>query len=125
MDTPEYEFTDTQNILLDDLAKKMRFVAYFLISIGAINIGYSMIVSNFFSFGSGLVSLVIGGWTIKSASSFKLMVDTEGKDITNLMEALNQLQKLYGLQFWMFMLLLVFIPIAVIRSVMAGGFGAM
>jgi hypothetical protein len=46
---------------------------------------------------NGLIYLLIGVWTRRSASSFKKIVDTRGNDITHLMDALSALNKMYTL----------------------------
>ena len=44
---------------------------------------------------TGLIFLLQGIWMRSSAASFRLIVDTKGKDITNLMNALGSLQAMY------------------------------
>jgi hypothetical protein len=46
---------------------------------------------------NGLIYLLIGVWTRRSAGSFKKIVDTRGSDITHLMNALSELNKMYTL----------------------------
>src|SRR5262245_45023225 len=41
----------------------------------------------------GLIFLLIGVWTRSSASSFRQVVDTTGRDISHLMDALGSLHK--------------------------------
>jgi hypothetical protein len=52
--------------------------------------------------------------------AFKLIVETQGNDIENLMGALGQLRKLYTLQYWLFFIGLIFLAIAVIVIVIFG-----
>jgi hypothetical protein len=50
-----------------------------------------------FSGVTGLIFLLQGVWTRSSAGSFQKIVDTQGNDITNLMNAIGSLQTMYGL----------------------------
>jgi hypothetical protein len=45
---------------------------------------------------TGLIFLLQGIWTRSAASSFQLIVDTRGNDITNLMNGVGSLQAMYG-----------------------------
>jgi hypothetical protein len=104
MQTQGYEFDQSQNQLVRDLAQKMRFVSYFLIALGVL-----LIVGGIFnlrrgeigSIISGVVQVIIGFWTHKAASAFQKIVTTQGSDIENLMGALGELRKLYTLQYWL------------------------
>ena len=125
----EYEFDVSQNSLIQNLANKMRFVAYVLIALGVIE-GISAIINlfqgNFASFVDlivGIVQIVIGVWTLKAGNSFQLVVKTEGRDIENLMGALGELRKLYGLQYWLFLIALIFIILGTILIVIGEAFG--
>jgi hypothetical protein len=53
---------------------------------------------------TGLIFLLQGIWTRASASSFQLIVDTRGNDITNLMNAVGSLQAMYGQVYLLLML---------------------
>jgi hypothetical protein len=68
---------------------------------------------------SGAVYLAIGLWTRKAAASFSEIVDTEGSDVDHLMGALGQLLKLYRLQYWMIMIILVVAVLAFVVSIFA------
>jgi hypothetical protein len=46
---------------------------------------------------TGLIFLLQGIWTRSSAGSFQKIVDTQGNDVTNLMNAIGSLQTMYGL----------------------------
>ena len=120
---PEYEFNSSQNQLLADLAVKMRFVGILSIALGGLSmfcgsIAILMTLSGAidglgFSFSlliQGTLALLVGFWTRKASGAFKLIVDTEGRDIENLTIALGELRKLYTLQYWL--ILIVFILFA-------------
>lgn len=123
----EYEFDASQNSLILDLSKKMRFVAYVLMGLGLIEgIGGVIILSTgnaengVGSIIAGIVYIVIGIWTQQAAKSFRLIVDTEGRDIENMMGALGQLRKLYSLQYWVLMIALVFVALGVVLAFFGG-----
>jgi hypothetical protein len=46
---------------------------------------------------TGVFFLLLGVWTRSAGGSFQKIVDTQGSDITNLMNALSSLQSMYGL----------------------------
>ncbi|MFM6189745.1 MAG: hypothetical protein ACKPEN_19875 [Planktothrix sp.] len=123
MDNGTYEFNESQNQLILDLSKKMMFVSYFLIATGALGTlaGIITIMQGGFSgIVQGVVLLITGIWTINAAKGFQLIVNTEGNDIENLMGALGQLRKLYTLQYWSFLIALIFIVIAFIILLIFG-----
>lgn len=113
----QYEFDNSQNELILDLSKKMRFVAYFLMTLGVIAVIVGLLGLNAGSIIQGIVQFIIGLWTVKAASLFKQIVDTRGNDILNLMGALAELRKLYALQYWLLIIALVFMTIALVLGI--------
>src|SRR5947209_2048468 len=109
---PEYEFTAEQNRLIGDLAGKMRFVGLFLILGGALQCLtlFAGLLGGFFS---GLVYIFLGVWTRGAAASFRQIVDTQGADVSHLMAALGELQKMYWLQYVLLLLALVVFAVLV------------
>jgi hypothetical protein len=99
MENNQYEFTDQENVLVNDLAQKMKYVGIFGIILGVVEI-----LSSFFGekggIISGVISIIVGVWTINASKFFQKIVDTTGNDMSNLMSALIELKKLYGLQYW-------------------------
>ena len=124
MEDKQYEFDQSQNELILDLSNKMRFVSYFMIAGGVLSIIISLFQKNGGFIISAVVDILIGVWTLNAASSFKLIVDTEGNDIVNLMGALGELRKLYRLQYWLLIIALVFMAIALVLVIVAGIVGA-
>ncbi|MGL6139860.1 MAG: hypothetical protein ACRC2M_21380, partial [Planktothrix sp.] len=126
MDNGSYEFNESQNQLILDLSKKMRFVSYFLIVSGALGVISGFITisrgieGGFSGIVQGFILLVTGIWTINSAKAFQLIVDTQGNDIENLMGALGQLRKLYTLQYWLFLIAVIFMVIGLIITIILG-----
>jgi hypothetical protein len=116
--TPTYEFTSTQHGVIRSLSQKMKFVGIFYVLASAL-VGLAAIAAMFFSPLIGLLYLVIltpelliGIWTIHSANSFQMVVETSGRDIPHLMNALTALRKLYTLMFWLLIAALVFMVLA-------------
>lgn len=124
---PAYEFDARQNELVGELAKRMLWVAYFLLLAGALVgvVGMGTLTERgIFSLIQAGFMIIIGVWTKRAAAAFDGIVQTEGSDIANLMVALGELRKLYTLQFWvialaigMLVILLMFIFGAVLGNV--------
>ncbi|NBD15223.1 MAG: hypothetical protein GVY04_03490 [Cyanobacteria bacterium] len=122
----EYEFNNSQNELIQNLASTMKFVAYFLIAVGIISAISGLIAitrGGFTALVQGVVQGIIGFWTIKAAKSFQLIVDTEGRDIENLMGALGELRKLYGFQYWILIIAIIFVVIGLVIGLIGTLFG--
>lgn len=121
---PEYEFDQSQNELILDLSQKMLFVGYFFMGLGVLAgirggldfLKPELLVQGVGQVIVGVVQFMIGLWTLKASSSFKLIVKTEGNDIGNLMGSLGQLRKLYGLKYWLLILSLVFFALSLVLS---------
>jgi hypothetical protein len=116
---PPYEFTPAQDLIIRALAGKMKFVGVFYI-VASFFVGLAGLVALFFSPPIGVLYLVllapellIGIWTINAAQSFKLVVETQGRDIPHLMSALTALRKLYTFMFWLLITALVLAVLAV------------
>ncbi len=119
MEDKQYEFDRSQNELILDLSNKMRFVSYFLIAGGVLSGIIGLLSLNVGVIIPAVVDILIGVWTLNAASSFKLIVDTQGNDIVNLMGALGELRKLYRLQYWLLIITLVFLAIALAIVIVA------
>lgn len=123
MESREYEFSGSQNELIKNLADKMRFVAYFLIVVGVLGaLGglLSLRTGGASSIISAVVYILIGIWTNSASSAFRRIVETSGSDIENLMGALGELRKLYTLQYWLLIIALVFMAIALVFALILG-----
>ncbi len=132
MAVSEYEFSSSQNELIGDLAKKMSFVATLSIVTGILVLifGIIILISAFAepqgfpeavnALIQGVFFLLIGTWTKNAGSAFKRIVTTAGADIENLMGALGELRKLYTLQYWLVILLLVFVILGIVAGIMIG-----
>jgi hypothetical protein len=101
----QYEFKEDENRIIGQLASKMNFVGLFLFANGILTVAIG--VHPLFHVGpiiTGALMCVVGLWTQRASSSFRNVVDTEGHDISHLMKALDDLRKLYSLQFWLVIL---------------------
>ena len=117
MDNQQYEFNSSQNELISDLATKMRFVAYFSVAFGVLSAIGGLIQFDVAVLIQGTIAIIIGIWTVKAASSFKKIVDTNGNDIELLIGALSELRKLYSLEYWLLIIGLVFLAIALVLTI--------
>ena len=120
---PTYEFTTVQDDIIRSLSKKMNFVGYFYIVASAL-VGLAGLGLMFVNAWIGLFymilltpELLIGIWTLTAGKSFRLVVDTKGQDIPHLMNALNALRKLYTLTFWILIIGLVFMVLAIVAVI--------
>lgn len=102
-----YEFTPDQNALIARLASKMLFVGLFALGLGIAAIVVGAVRRDVSIIFSGSLYAVIGLWTERSGRSFRFIALTKGQDIRHLMHALEDLRRLYTLQFWICFLALV------------------
>jgi hypothetical protein len=120
---PSYEFTLMQENVIRALSKKMNFVAYFYIVasalVGLAGLGFMFVNAWIGLFYMILLTpeLLIGIWTLNAGKSFRLIVDTTGHDIPHLMNALGALRKLYTLMFWILIIGLVFMVLAIVAVI--------
>ncbi len=118
-----YEFTMAQNATIQVLANRMKFIGFLYLA-GAAFVAlagiYSLLNSPLMAI--GLFSEVaffgfMGWWTYKGAGSFHAIVQTKGSDITHLMDALEDLRKIYNLNFWLMIVILSIWVIGIIIAV--------
>jgi hypothetical protein len=101
----QYEFKPGENRIIGQLASKMHFVGLFLLAMGLLVIAIGVVVV--FHIGpiiSGTLACVVGLWTQRASTSLQSVVQTEGNDMSHLMDALDDLRKLYSLQYWLLVL---------------------
>lgn len=125
-----YEFNESENSIFADVASKMSAVGFFSIFFGLLNIALSLVylfqisqsgdsritMQGIGGISQGLVLLLVGSWTKKAGTSFKQIVDSRGQDIRNLMDAMSSLRKLYTLQYWLLVIALVIVAIALVAN---------
>ncbi|MCS6812519.1 MAG: hypothetical protein NZ772_02960 [Cyanobacteria bacterium] len=101
MENQEYEFSDSQNELIRDLSGKMNLFSIIMLVVGILGIlaGLAAVArGGLLGAVQGITNAVVGLLTMRAAKSFKLIVETEGRDIENLMAALGELRNLYTFQ---------------------------
>ncbi len=121
MTLDSYEFTAEQNQLIADLARKMKGVAVFMAAVGALALVgclttalrhrpdlavVTALAAGFF--------LAIATWTFQAGREFSRIVDTRGHDIPHTMNALAQLRRFYTLHFWLIIVYLALIVLAIL-----------
>lgn len=121
MNAENYEFTSEQNQVIADLAWKMKGVGVFTYAIAGLALAGGVagalrsrpdllvllaLVAAFF--------LAIATWTLKAGREFGRIVATEGEDIPHTMTALAQLRRFYTLHFWLILVYLVLIVLAIL-----------
>ena len=107
----EYEFDAIENLIIRRLSLAMRCLSVVLIALGLVVIaGGTLSAWNYRAVNPFLISslqagilILFGVWTGGASKSFRQIVETEGHDIANLMEALKELSKLFFLQFGLVM----------------------
>ena len=119
---PPFEFDETQKGVFAALAASMSFVGVCGVLFGALSV--------LFVFASIYAGVVVGAvgwaaiatvvtitswWTVSAGRSLSAMVRTRGRDVENLMAAVTQLRRLFGLQR---------ILVIVVAMLMAAGFAA-
>lgn len=107
--SPRYEFDANQNRLIADLASGLRIVGLVSLVFGIVSIvGCVAVVSEVIRsprmIGAGVLLVVatliyisLGWWLRRAGHSFEKIVRTTGRDIENLMGALNDLRKSFSL----------------------------
>jgi hypothetical protein len=122
----EYEFSDSENIVLRELAASMSFVGTFNVIGGILLVLLGVLAM--FGVGplaliyivQGIVNFLVGIWTRSSAGAFLRVVQTEGNDIANMMQALGDLRRVYNLQKIVIIVTLVFVALGIVGAVLLG-----
>lgn len=102
----QYEFGTAENIVISDCAGRSRVWGFLCIIAGVVQLAASvlnvvgMIPGNgaIFSVPAGIFNIVLGVYFIRAGGSMKTVVDTQGHDITHLMEALRNLSRAFFVQ---------------------------
>lgn len=122
-----YEFTENQNALIGNLAKKMGLVGAVLVAFGLIAVVFGIVALFRFPAAGvgqiiqGVIYLLLGFWTYQASGSFRTIVSTAGRDVGHLMDGLNSLQKMYTLMYWVIIVALVLLVVAFVVSLFTGG----
>lgn len=122
-----YEFTENQNALIGDLAKKMGLVGAVLVAFGLVALVFGVVAlfrlpaAGTAQVIQGVIYLLLGFWTYQASGSFRTIVSTAGRDVGHLMDGLNSLQKMYTLMYWVIIVALVLLVVAFVVSLFTGG----
>ena len=109
-----YEFSYSENSIIGNLGSKMSFVGLFMLGIGLflfVSVIIRWVQSHHLEVALlflTLLLIVVGIWTHRAGREFRRVAETQGKDISHLMGALENLLKLYTLLYLLFFIALVF-----------------
>ncbi|QDV36571.1 hypothetical protein [Tautonia plasticadhaerens] len=113
-----FEFAEEHGRLIGDLGTKMHFVGLLTTILGVVALLSGLLSrpeegltgASVVSILSALFLGAVGFWSMRSGREFVLVSRTEGADIPHLMRALQNLRRLFGLQYvlaWIGLILLV------------------
>jgi uncharacterized Tic20 family protein len=132
MDQPKENSTQSDARLLNQVAGRMRMFAYLLIAsatLPAIASGYSFISDASFSASatgsfaanaiSAVVYLIIAFLTLSASGALRAASRTSCDEVTHVIHALDLMRRLFGIQYWLIIVSLALIVLAVIVTVLA------
>jgi hypothetical protein len=121
-----YEFSPEQNAVIGSLAWYMRVFGVVLIAFGGLQLVAGVLESRSGSpvpFFGGLLGVIIYGLmgvlTVGVASHFRQIVDSRGKNVGHLMDALEGLKWIYAIQVWLIGLALAIVAVIILFVVAA------
>jgi hypothetical protein len=120
--TDPYEFSEVQNALIGRLASRMSFVGVFAAVTGLVSIVFGATKRDPGTVLLGILYGLIGVWTARAGASFHSVAVTTGHDIANLMKALDELRKVFTLQYWLCLIALV-LALLLLGTTAVGTFG--
>jgi len=102
----EFEFDINDNEVFSGTSKAMKFVSIATFVFGILYLLAGVLslarpVQGVIDIAIGICMIMIGSWLWSAAVSFKMIVVTEGNDITNLMYAIKKLRSVYTMQAWL------------------------
>ncbi len=135
---PQYEFNQDQSNLIATLAGRMSLVGLVGVIAGAVFIAVAVwlaarangrpggippeVMGAAIREGvNGLFALTVGIWTRRAAAAFEAIASTRGRDISNLMDGLATLNKIYGLMYYLIILTVLFGIAAMVIAIAASG----
>jgi len=101
-------------LIIGNLGSKMSFVGLFMLGLGLfffVSVIIRWVESHHLEVALlflTLLLIVVGIWTHRAGREFRHVAETQGKDISHLMRALENLLKLYTLLYLLFFIALVF-----------------
>src|ERR1700689_3759112 len=98
-----FEFTEAQKDHFRALAASVSFVGVCTMLFGGMAVLFALgaVYAGFAANGAGLgvgalLLLVMAWWTVSAGRSLSALVSTRGRDVERLMEAVEQLRRLFG-----------------------------
>ncbi|MDF1842875.1 MAG: hypothetical protein P1U77_15680 [Rubripirellula sp.] len=132
MDQPEENSTPSNARLLNQVAGRMRIFAYLLIAsvtLPAIVSGFSFFTDASFSalatgsFAANAISavvyLIIAFLTLSASGALRAASRTSCDEVSHVIHALDLMRRLFGIQYWLIIVSLALIVLAVIVTVLA------
>jgi hypothetical protein len=126
---PQYEFNETQNKVIDDLANSIAWVAGLLVVVAVlyvltstahlVRVGRSveeLVPAGLALFGA-IFFYLLARWLSGAANAFDRVTHTSGFDVTHLMNALQNLRKTFGLLAALIQIYLAVLVILLIAAV--------
>src|SRR5215813_8856151 len=101
----EYEFDINDNEVFNGTSKAMKFVSIVLFIFGVLDLlggimSLSFPIVGLIRIGVAICLLVGASWLWSAAVSFRMIVVTDGNDITNLMYAMKKLRSVFTMWAW-------------------------
>ena len=121
-ETRPFEFDDAQNATFARLASAMAFVAVAMTALGVIVGASGVIMARSTLWGGALVLpvtialLVMGTHLYAAARRFRFVVRTRGRDVDNLMIALDEMAGVYRIQRWLWVTVSAAVIIALLTT---------
>lgn len=118
--TVPWEFTPDQNVTLSRLAQRMRAVGLALMVLAGL-LGLRATLGGdavgLLAVQAGIVLGFTGFWSVRAATELSRVATTDGADMTHLMSALEEIRKLYELQFWIFLAAALLLGVTVLMAI--------
>lgn len=131
----KYEFNDDENKVIKDLAGSMgvvsipclflglAYMAVLALNWNALTLDRAML-GTAIAMGIGMIAfLAIAAWTRRSSLAFRKITNTSGDDVGHLMEALNNLRKMYSMLSSVIVLFSLLVLIGIALSIYWGQTG--
>jgi hypothetical protein len=123
----QFEFNESQNKIIGNLAYHMRGVGVFFFLIGILYMALailkllqawstrpSAIVEILLVFLVGVIIAAIGAWTRNASFDFRKIVDSKGNDISHLMSALENTGKVFSIVYMYILVLVVIVLVSIV-----------
>ena len=104
-----YEFTPAQEVVIGDLATKMRFVGLCMFGLAVLWLAQVLHMAvkleshriDIFATITAIIFGLLGYFTVSASGDFAAVVATVGWDVPHVMDAIRSLRKMYSLVFYL------------------------